>query len=324
MVKSLKTLIVDNYDSFTFNLYQLVGKITGVPPIVIRNNELTWDQLLELAPDNIILSPGPGRPENERDFGICRRILLESTAPVFGVCLGLQGMSHVFGGNVIHAPEPVHGRSSAIFHDGTGIFARIPQGFDAVRYHSLTVAQPLPDCLRVTAWTEDNIVMGVEHRTRPLWGVQFHPESIGTEHGEQLLRNFIEATPGDSQVPVANVTRSAPRPENWKTFSRRLELFPSPEDTFCTLFDKTTPVFWLDSSDGEFHRSRFSFMGTGTLIPDTPVFPLSQERTARPLLPCPRTAFRIQRRIRWVFWIRTEGDMRRLCGAPTPLTRIPA
>jgi para-aminobenzoate synthetase len=186
----MKTLIVDNYDSFTYNLYQLVGKITGTPPIVIRNNELTWKQLLELAPDNIILSPGPGRPENERDFGICRRILLESTVPVFGVCLGLQGMGYVFGGSVVHAPEPMHGRASVVHHDGRQLFAGIPQQFEAVRYHSLTVAQQVPDSLRVTAWTDDNVVMGLEHRERAIWGVQFHPESIGTQYGEQLLRNF--------------------------------------------------------------------------------------------------------------------------------------
>jgi para-aminobenzoate synthetase len=268
----MKTLIVDNYDSFTYNIYQLVGTITGAPPIVIRNNELTWGQILELAPDNIILSPGPGRPENERDFGICRRILLESTVPVFGVCLGLQGMGSVYGGNVVHAPEPMHGRASVVHHDGSKLFAGIPTQFEAVRYHSLTVAQPVPDCLRVTAWTEDHVVMGLEHRERPLWGVQFHPESIGTEHGEQLLRNFLEIAPHRTAPPVISPPRSAPRPENWETFSRRLELYPSSEDTFCALFEDVCPAFWLDSSDGESSRSRFSFMGTGTLIPDAPLF----------------------------------------------------
>jgi para-aminobenzoate synthetase len=268
----MKTLIVDNYDSFTYNLYQLVGKITGAPPVVIRNNELTWEQLQELAPDNIILSPGPGRPENERDFGICRRILLESTVPVFGVCLGLQGMGHVFGGSVVHAPEPMHGRTSVVHHDGSNLFTGIPRQFEAVRYHSLTVAQPVPDSLRLIAWTDDKVVMGLAHRERPLWGVQFHPESIGTEHGEQLLRNFLEMAPRRSAPLVSDAPRSAPRPENWKTFSRRLDLYPSSEDTFCALFGDICPAFWLDSSDGESHRSRFSFMGAGTLIPDAPVF----------------------------------------------------
>src|SRR5262245_46263394 len=110
----MKVLIVDNYDSFTYNLFQLVGKLTGTPPIVARNDQITWEQIIDLAPDGIVLSPGPGHPANERDFGVCRRVLLESKVPVFGVCLGLQGLAQVFGGNVLHAPEAVHGRASAI------------------------------------------------------------------------------------------------------------------------------------------------------------------------------------------------------------------
>jgi para-aminobenzoate synthetase len=264
----MKTLIVDNYDSFTYNLYQLVGKITGTPPIVVRNDELTWEQFLELAPENVILSPGPGHPDNPRDFGICRRILLESKAPVLGVCLGMQGVGSVFGGKVVHAPEPLHGRTSAIHHDGSVLFAGIPQGFDAVRYHSLMLAQPVPDCLRVIAWTEDDLVMGVGHRERPLWGVQFHPESVATEYGEQLLRNFIERTPLRTSSATVHVTKAPTSPlTTGKTFSRRLETPPSPEDTFCALFSGESSAFWLDSSDGDPRRSRFSFMGTGALVP---------------------------------------------------------
>ena len=112
----MKILVFDNYDSFTYNLYQLVGKLIGAPPLVIRNDQLTWEQIQNFAPDNIILSPGPGHPAIERDFGVCRRILLESNVPVFGVCLGLQGMAHVFGGNVVHAPEPMHGREIGRAH----------------------------------------------------------------------------------------------------------------------------------------------------------------------------------------------------------------
>jgi para-aminobenzoate synthetase len=142
-----------------------------------------------------------------------------------------------------------------------------------VRYHSLTLSQPVPDCLRVTAWTDDNLVMGLAHRERPLWSVQFHPESIGTEYGERLLRNFLQKTPGDTSSSASPLSQAVSRPQtNRKTFSRRVDLFPSPEDTFCTLFARECPVFWLDSSDGDPKRSRFSFMGSGTLSPDAPVF----------------------------------------------------
>jgi para-aminobenzoate synthetase len=264
----MKTLIVDNYDSFTYHLYQLVGSITGVAPIVVRNDQLTWSHLLELAPDRIILSPGPGHPDNPRDFGICRQILLEANVPVLGVCLGLQGMASAFGGEITHAPEPLHGRMSTIHHDGQGLFERIPQGFQAVRYHSLMVAQPLPESLQVTAWTEDNIIMGLAHRERPLYGVQFHPESVSTEHGEKLLRNFLAATHHEA-VTAPRTSRPA---THWRTFSRKLSIHPSAEDTFCAFFASNPAAFWLDSSDGERTRSRFSFMGTGTRIPDLPVF----------------------------------------------------
>lgn len=265
----MKTLIVDNYDSFTYNLCQLVGKLTGTTPDVVHNDELTWSRFLQLAPDKVILSPGPGHPDNPRDFGICRQILLESAVPVFGVCLGMQGLGSVFGGKIVRAPEPVHGRTAAIHHNGAGLFSGIPQRFHAVRYHSLMLAQPVPDCLRVIAWTEHNMVMAVEHRDRPLWGVQFHPESIATEYGERLLQNFIGTT---DSAAIHGTAKSVPSPlaTTRKTFSRRLEIHPSPEDTFCALFGSQCPAFWLDSSEGDSGRSRFSFMGSGTLIPDVP------------------------------------------------------
>jgi len=282
----MKILIVDNYDSFTYNLYQLVGSVTGVAPVVVRNDQLTWSQLLELAPDRIILSPGPGHPDNPRDFGICRQILLKSNVPVLGVCLGLQGLASAFGGKITHAPEPLHGRLTAIHHDGQGLFAGIPQDFQAVRYHSLMVARPVPEPLQVTAWTEDKLVMGLAHRERPLFGVQFHPESVSTEYGEQLLRNFL--TTVRSEHAIAD--RPSRPPTVWQTFSRKLAVHPSPEDTFCELFGSQSPAFWLDSSDGERARSRFSFMGSGTLVPDLPVFDylkneLRDRQSASPELP---------------------------------------
>lgn len=188
----MKTLLIDNYDSFTFNLYQLIAEVTGETPIVLENDRLSWDDLCSLSPDNIIISPGPGRPDNERDFGICQSAILHMEAPLLGVCLGHQGICHLFGGQLIHAPEPCHGRISRIFHKKAGLFAGINQGFNAVRYHSLVAARPLPPELEEIAWTSDRLIMGVKHRSKPIWGVQFHPESICTEYGVKLLKNFYK------------------------------------------------------------------------------------------------------------------------------------
>jgi para-aminobenzoate synthetase len=269
----MKTLIVDNYDSFTFNLLQMVAAIDGELPVVVHNDTVTWQQLLAFNPDSIIISPGPGRPENDRDFGICRQIILESRVPVLGVCLGFQGIAHLFGGTIERAPEPVHGRSSRIFHDGNGLFAGIPQGFSAVRYHSLTVRNPIPNTLRTTAWTSEEMPMALEHLERPLWGVQFHPESISTDHGAKMLENFRRlsrqrssyistAAPARVREQASEPPRNTEVKENgdWRVFSRKLHQYPSTEATFCSLFGNETPAFWLDSA--ETTPGRFSFMGS--------------------------------------------------------------
>ena len=206
---AMRTLLIDNYDSFTFNLFHLLGEVNGDEPVVVRNDELSLDELAALAVDNIVISPGPGRPEHARDVGVSLDVLKRSELPVLGVCLGHQALAHISGGAVEHAPEVMHGRLSPIDHDGRGLFAGIPQGFAAVRYHSLVVGA-LPAELRVTAWTHDDIVMGIEHRTRPLWGVQFHPESISTEHGRTLLRNFRDLTRAQGP-PAARGRRAARR-----------------------------------------------------------------------------------------------------------------
>ncbi|MBA4531948.1 MULTISPECIES: anthranilate synthase component II [Brevibacillus] len=190
----MKTLLIDNYDSYTFNLYQLFASTSGVLPTVVRNDQFTWSELQNLSFDNIVISPGPGTPANVKDFGICRDALLKAEVPILGVCLGHQGIGHIFGAKIIHAPEAMHGRLSNIWHNHSALFSGIPQGFQVVRYHSLIVEDRLPECLEKTAWTSDGIIMGLRHTERPIWGVQFHPESICTEFGQQLVENFTELT----------------------------------------------------------------------------------------------------------------------------------
>ena len=186
-----RVVVLDNYDSFVYNLVQYLGEL-GASPLVHRNDELTVDEILDLDPDAVLLSPGPGRPE---EAGIlCDAILpiAERGVPVFGVCLGHQAIGHVFGGRVIRAPELMHGKTSQIEHAGSGVFAGLPSPLTATRYHSLVVErESLPDCLTITAETRDGMIMGLRHRDLPIEGVQFHPESILTESGHAMLRNFI-------------------------------------------------------------------------------------------------------------------------------------
>jgi anthranilate synthase/aminodeoxychorismate synthase-like glutamine amidotransferase len=183
-------LLIDNYDSFTFNLAQYLGEL-GAPPTVRRNDELTVDEVEALRPERIVISPGPGRPE---DAGISVDVIkrLGSRIPVLGVCLGHQGIGIAFGGQVVRAGQLMHGKTSTIHHDGAGVFKNVSQSFAAGRYHSLVIAQPLPADLELAAKTDDGTVMGVRHRSYPIHGVQFHPESVLTNEGRTLLRNFLE------------------------------------------------------------------------------------------------------------------------------------
>ncbi|WP_067697003.1 aminodeoxychorismate synthase component I [Nocardia jejuensis] len=191
----MRTLLIDNYDSFTYNLYQLISEVNGVEPVVIRNDEVRDPADLDLdAFDNVVISPGPGRPDVMRDFGVSAAVIAHSRLPLLGVCLGHQGIVLAAGGVVGAAPEARHGYPDRITHDGRDLFAGLPQDFTAVRYHSLSATLPLPEALEVTATAPDGVVMGVRHRTRPQWGVQFHPESIASEHGSTLLRNFRDLT----------------------------------------------------------------------------------------------------------------------------------
>lgn len=186
-------LLIDNYDSFTWNVYQLLAEL-GAEVSVVRNDELDIDAIRELAPAGIVISPGPGTPS---EAGISREVIrqLGPTIPLLGVCLGMQCIGEVFGGVIIRADELVHGKTSDVLHTGTGLFAGVPSPFEAVRYHSLVVRRDsVPDELEVTAVTSNGLVMGLHHRHHPIAGVQFHPESILTQHGALLLGNFLETT----------------------------------------------------------------------------------------------------------------------------------
>ena len=189
---SPRVVVVDHHDSYTYNLVHLVAAVTGVLPEVVEHDEVAAGDLLGGAFSHIVLSPGPGSPDDERDFSVGRIVLREATVPVLGVCLGMQGLVSAYGGRVRQVP-PAHGEVAEVHHDGRGVFAGLPSPFRAVRYHSLA-AVTLSGVLTETAWCESEhgrVVMGVAHRERPLWGVQFHPESILTEHGELMMANFL-------------------------------------------------------------------------------------------------------------------------------------
>lgn len=181
--------VIDNYDSFTYNLVQYLGEL-GAEVCVFRNDAIAVEELDALDPTHIVISPGPGTPD---DAGISREVIrqLGPRRPILGVCLGHQCIGEVFGGRVVRAPRLMHGKTSPIYHYGDGLFLGLPKPFEATRYHSLIVDEPLPPDLALTAFTKEGEVMGLRHRVYPIFGVQFHPESILTEHGKQLLRNFL-------------------------------------------------------------------------------------------------------------------------------------
>ena len=192
-------LLIDNYDSFVYNLRHFMGEI-GANVVVYRNDAIKVEDILVMKPDGIVLSPGPCAPDQA---GICLEVIkcLEGKFPILGVCLGHQCIGQAFGGKIARAPEPMHGKISTISHSGSRIFNGVPSPFQATRYHSLTVAHDsVPKCLEVTAESEDGVIQGLSHRTQPIHGVQFHPESIASEHGHRLLQNFIEISRGGIQA----------------------------------------------------------------------------------------------------------------------------
>lgn len=204
-MQNMKTLIIDNYDSFTYNLVDYLADLGG-NPIVYKNDKLSLREIIELNPTHIVISPGPGRPENERDFGVCKNIILDLLKPnpllkyhphLLGVCLGHQGLIYYAGGKIKEAPSIRHGKTNRVKHEGKGIFKGLPSPIQVMRYHSLTGdIRTLPKTLEILATTIDDpsgqpVLMGIRHKVYPLTGVQFHPESIGTEKGKKLLKNFL-------------------------------------------------------------------------------------------------------------------------------------
>ena len=270
-----RTLLLDNYDSFTFNLFQLLAETNGVDPVVARNDGATWDELAGWNFDNIVVSPGPGRPDNRADFGVCADALAGATVPVLGVCLGHQGLACAAAARWSTRRRSCTAGSAPSTTTGRRCSQGIPQGFEAVRYHSLCVAPDLPDWLRPIAWTRDGVIMAVAHRDRPQWGVQFHPESICTEHGLRLLANFRDLTRNgrrrarwggaDAACVVPRRTESewtaGDRPQLGLTVERLDRLYDT-ERAFVHLFGAARHAFWLDSGRADDGRARFSFMGS--------------------------------------------------------------
>ncbi|MET8759498.1 aminodeoxychorismate synthase component I [Lentzea sp. NPDC004782] len=240
----MRTLLIDNYDSFTYNLFQLLGEVNGQAPTVVRN-DVDWSSIDVSEFDAVVISPGPGSPDVETDFGVSAKAILESGLPVLGVCLGHQGICHLFGGTVGLAPSPVHGRVFPVEHTGVDVFAGLPSPYNVVRYHSLA-ATTLPDCLEPIAWT-DGIIMGVRHRSLPIWGVQFHPESISSEYGRELLANFRDL--------------ALSRKRGYQVHVRKVAALPDTEALFRKLFAGGSHPFWLDSSSVIDGLSRFSYLG---------------------------------------------------------------
>ncbi len=285
----MRTLLVDNHDSYTYNVFHLLAAASGEEPEVVNNDAVSWRVLSRSKFDAFVLSPGPGRPERWHDFGVCRDILRYSEVPVLGICLGHQGIGNLLEGPVASAPQPMHGRLSRVRHRGTGIFAGVPQDFSVVRYHSLAITGPVGPEGRVVAWADDDVVMGVEHESRPMWGVQFHPESIATEFGDRIARNFFAL----AERPASGTTHFIPEParrtqdprrraesagrtgasgstagvarraeSDWTVLARTLEGAAPTEHLYERLFADAETSFWLDSADAPTWLAQCSYMGT--------------------------------------------------------------
>jgi para-aminobenzoate synthetase len=269
----MKILLIDNFDSFTQNIAQYLYEVTGICADVVKNT-IRYDALGIEKYDAVVLSPGPGHPGDEGDFGVCGDVILHSPVPLLGICLGHQGIAQFLGGTVGHAPHPVHGYRSRITHSGKGLFRDLPDQFEVVRYHSL-MCTSLPAELQCTAWTSEGVVMAIEHVTRPVWGVQFHPESIDSEYGHALFSNFIRMAlehndsirtrleSGMECTSSKNAYVAVGGMLNMQLAYREFSECTDPQSVFSSLYADDHYAFWLDSEKSERPNARYSIMGSG-------------------------------------------------------------
>lgn len=271
----MKTLIIDNYDSFTYNIYDLVAQVNQEDPIVLQNDELKWHELDFKDFDNIILSPGPGHPQKEKDFGICQHILLNNPLPILGICLGHQGISSVFGGQVCPAPKPIHGQVYPVYHNHAELFKNIPQTFQVVRYHSLIVDElTLPENLEIIARSSDGLIMALQHKIEPIWGVQFHPESICSEYGLQLFQNFNHLTLKNLQkngkfpkkitskiIPKSPLKNLHQPDYQYQITSHKIAVQLDPAQFYQKYCAAHKSAIWLDGEASMLNEPTFSIIG---------------------------------------------------------------
>lgn len=265
----MRCLVIDHDDSFTWNLVEYLTQISGIAPIVVSHDQHTWAEIEALyAFDAIVLSPGPGTVTNPGDWQVSRFALMQRERPVLGVCLGMQGLAHLYGAQIRPAPEPFHGRNSVVVHDHTSpLLTGIPTTFSVTRYHSWVVDEAsMPTCLAVTARTECGLIMALQHRQWPQWGVQFHPESINTEAGHQIIANFLAQCASSSSRRVWPWRPPAPlrQPQaqrRYRCWYQTLPWLVEPEQVFVNLFATAPYSFWLDSQTSVASEARFTWMG---------------------------------------------------------------
>ncbi|MGH3693677.1 MAG: aminodeoxychorismate synthase component I [Pseudonocardiaceae bacterium] len=254
MVAMIRSLLIDNYDSYTYNLFQLMAQVYGVDPVVVHNDN---PRCVELADELrcVVISPGPGDPRDPHDFGMCAEVLQQTQVPLLGVCLGHQGIGAIAGADVARAPRARHGYVSKVRHTDDELFRGIPQDFSAVRYHSLCLSEPLPPELEPIAWSEDSVLMALRHRWRPFWGVQFHPESILTEYGSQLLWNF-------GQIVASHQKRGnvAAGKRFYTAHTREIRVRADSAVVYSALFGRSRHTAWLDSVRTDLGLARFSYL----------------------------------------------------------------